>query len=198
MPFNLASKVFLVEYVYMKQQYSVLSESEIISPNNKKHRLVDATIATPDGKQVCWQYVKTRDVVTIVPITDKNEVYCVKQWRPARKSQIWELPAGGIEEESATIDQVLANANRELQEELGIRARKIQVIATFSPGAHIASINYVVLARDFETSKLPGDDHEDLDIKILPFKDAYQLLINSQIPTAMTLVGMALARDYIK
>ncbi len=182
----------------MSKEFKVVKLEQVSSSKNKKHILIDATIATPEGEQVCWQYVKTRDIVTIVPITAKNEIYCVGQWRPARNARIWELPAGGIEENNPTTKQVLANANRELQEELGLKARKTKIIATFTPGAHIACINYVVLARDLQVSKLPRDEHEELEIKVLPYEDAYQLLINSQVPTSMTLVGMTLAKDYLK
>lgn len=52
----------------MNKNYTVLKEEITASPKNRKHQLIDATIQTPDGKEVAWQYIKTRDVVTIVAI----------------------------------------------------------------------------------------------------------------------------------
>src|SRR3989344_2620000 len=120
----------------MANNYKVLKEEVISSPKNRKHQLVDATICIPKGKEVVWQYVKTRDVVTIVALDNKNQVFCVRQWRPARKEYVWELPAGGIEVEQPTPEQVFQNANRELQEEIRHKASKMELLSAFSPTIH--------------------------------------------------------------
>jgi len=57
-----ASEMVSVTKVYtciMKNDYLVLKTEIIRSPVNGKHELVDATVKTPDGKEVVWQYVKT-------------------------------------------------------------------------------------------------------------------------------------------
>lgn len=182
----------------MGTDYKVLNEDVIASSKNRKHQLVDAIIITPDGKEVIWQYVKTRDVVTIVALDNRNLVYCVRQWRPARKEYVWELPAGGVEVEQPTKEQVYQNANRELQEEIGFKANKMELLSAFSPTIHMTCRYYVVLATELEKSSLPQDVDENIEIKVFPFNEAYDLLINQQLPSALTLVGMVLAKQNLK
>lgn len=176
-------------------QYKVLDEKVIQSPNSNKHQLIDSTVQVPNGKKVIWQYIETRDVVTIVALDSKNRIYCVRQWRPARKDYVWELPAGGITVENPTTTQVLEHANRELQEEVGLKADKLELLASFTPSIHMTSKFYVVLAKDLSPGKLSQDDDEDLEIKALPFNEAFELLVSKQIPSAMTLVGMLMLRQ---
>lgn len=178
----------------MDKKYQVLKEEVITSTKNQKHKLVDISILTPDKQEVVWQYVKTRDVVTIVALDNQNQVYCVRQWRPARKDYVWELPAGGIEVEHPTMEQVIENANRELQEEIGVKAKYLEVISSFSPSIHMASTFYVVLAKDLEPSHLSGDNDEDIVVRKMPLEEAFDVLINQQLPSALTLVGLLLAK----
>lgn len=178
----------------MKSSYEIIEEEIISSPNSKKHKLVDSTIKTPNGNKVVWQYIKSRDVVSIASVNEKKEIYCVRQWRPARKDFVWELPAGGIEVENPTNQQILENANRELQEEIGLKAKTLELLATFTPSIHMTSKFYVVSATDLERAELPKDLDEVLEVKAIPINEAYDLLVNKQVPSALTLIGIELAR----
>lgn len=180
----------------MISDYKVIKEETVESSISHKHQLIDVTVLTPDNHEVVWQYVKTRDVVTIVALNDKDQIYCVRQWRPARKDFVWELPAGGIEVPNPSLDQVFDNANRELQEEIGLKANKFELLSKFSPTIHTDCVYYVVLAQDLTPNVLPKDNDENLEIKVLPFDQANDLLIKQQLPSALTLVGMELAMKY--
>ncbi len=179
----------------MNGDYKVLKEEVTTSPNNHKYKLVDAVIRTPAGKEVDWEYIKARDGVTIVAINSKNQIFVVRQWRPARKDYVWELPAGGIEIEHPTLERVFQNANRELQEEISFKANKIELLSSFSPAIHMACTYYVVLARDLEASPLPNGADEKIETKAMPFDEAFDLLVNRELPSASTLVGMILAKQ---
>lgn len=182
----------------MTKVYKIVKEEVVTSQKSHKHVLIDSTVITPSKNEVVWQYVKSRDVVTIVAINEKQEIYCVRQWRPARKEYVWELPAGGIEDKNPTSKQVLENANRELQEEIGVKAKNLKIISSFSPSIHMTSTYYVVLAKQLTKSSLPQDLEEDLEVKAIAFDEAYDLLISKQLPSSMTLVGMLLAKQYCK
>ncbi len=181
----------------MSSGYKILNEEAISSPKNRKHQLVDATVKTPEGQEVVWQYIKTRDVVTIVAINDQNHIYCVRQWRPAVKDYVWELPAGGVEGLGSTNEQILQNANREIQEEISLSAGKLELLANFRPSIHMACTYHVILARDLRTGALPPDPDELIEIRILPYTEAYDLMVNNQTPSALTLIGLLLAKPFI-
>jgi ADP-ribose pyrophosphatase len=179
----------------MTKNYQILDEKLISSPANSKHKLVDVTIKTPAGDTVVWQYIKTRDVVSVVALNRANQIYCVRQWRPAIKDYIWELPAGGINETNPTSEEVFENANRELQEEIGFKANKIELITKFHPTIHMTCLYYAVLATDLEQSTLPKDIGEDIEIGLFDIPKAYDLLIKQQTTSSLTLIGLTLIKQ---
>ncbi|WP_257985125.1 NUDIX hydrolase [Bacillus sp. T33-2] len=65
----------------------------------------------------------------MLPITQDNQVLCLKQYRHAIKSWQWELPAGMIDEGYTPID----TAKKELVEETGYAAREWQDLGSFYP-----------------------------------------------------------------
>jgi 8-oxo-dGTP pyrophosphatase MutT (NUDIX family) len=181
----------------MAGNFQILGEETISSPKNPKFQIVDATILTPDSHTVVWQYIQTRDAVGMVALDHQHRIYCVRQWRPARKDYVWELPAGGIDIVKPDPGQILENANRELQEEIGMRAGRLEILASFSPGVHITCTFHIVLAQDLTPASLPGDIGENIEIKLLPFAEAYDLLTHQQLPTSTSLIGLLLAKPFI-
>jgi ADP-ribose pyrophosphatase len=179
----------------MDKTYKILSEELTVSPKGKKHQLVDATVELPNGETRVWQYIKSRQVVSIAAITDKMEIWCVRQWRVARNEFVWELPAGGVENINPTTEQILEDANRELQEEIGLKSNSLKLLAKFSPTIHFQGTYYAVQATDLVDSKLPYSPDEQLDIKAIPFDEAFDLLVNQQLPSAVTLVSMLAVRQ---
>ena len=51
-------------------------------------------IIQPDGKEAKREYAKHLGAVCVVPLTDKGEVICVKQYRYAHHRLFLEIPAG--------------------------------------------------------------------------------------------------------
>lgn len=134
-------------------------------------------------------------MVCIVAVDNRKRVYCVRQWRPARNDYVWELPAGGVESQQPSDEIILQNANRELQEEIGFKSNRMEILSVFSPAVHIQSHYYIVLATELEKSSLPKDIGEELEIVALPIDEAFDLLINQQLPSSLTLVGMLMAKE---
>ncbi len=170
--------------------YQIIAEETTSSPNNKKHLLVDATVQLPDGKQAVWQYIKSRDVVAIVALDSEQNIWLVRQWRPSRNDYVWELPAGGVEDKNPTEEQIFTNANRELQEEIGLKANTLKMLAKFTPTIHMQSNYYVVLATDLEPSKLPQDENENVEYKKVTIDEAFKLFTEGPNPSALNLVGL--------
>lgn len=168
--------------------FVIKSEKET-STNNPHLNVVDAQLMTPTGKDVTWSYIKTNVAVGILAMDSEKNVYLKREWRLNQKEFVWELPAGFVEEENPTEEQIQAAANRELQEEVGMKANTLEKLVTFYPSNHMSMIAHVYLGTDLENSKLKADEHEYLEVRKLPIHEAYTLVTTNQIPTALTLIA---------
>lgn len=79
-----------------------------------------------DGKSVVhkWEAVERtigQNIVSVVAVTEKNEVLLVKEFRPPVNKEVIGLPAGLCDRESEDIETA---ARRELKEETGYTAAK--------------------------------------------------------------------------
>ena len=84
-----------------------------------------------------WEYVgRARDIgAAVILAIDDDHVLLVEQWRVPLQANCLELPAGLIGDETPGEDIATAAA-RELEEETGYRADRIEIIGSFasSPG----------------------------------------------------------------
>ncbi len=125
----------------------------------------------------------------IVPVFDDGTVALVRQYRPATGGSQLELPAGGIEP-GETFEQAAA---RELEEEIGFRAGKIEKLTEFyvSPG-FLTEKMYVFLATELTASVQSLDDDEIVEIVRIPLADAIQMVHDGRIEDAKTIAGILL------
>ena len=83
----------------------------------------------PNGKEQHVAVVRHRPSVVLIPVDDEGRVVLIKQYRPALAREIWELPAGGVDEGEAPD----AAAARECEEEIGLRPETVERLGSFYP-----------------------------------------------------------------
>jgi 8-oxo-dGTP pyrophosphatase MutT (NUDIX family) len=177
----------------MLKPFKVLSEEQVFDVP-ERCAVIEAHLETPEGKQVRWSFLTGRDIAVVLPLDDKGNVYIKQEWRLNRKDFVWEVVSGMVEVEHPTDDQVRETALRELQEEVGMRANTLEKLITVYPFNHMRSKIHLFLATDLEASKLPGDEHEILQVSCLPFEDAYELVVKDKEPTAQNALIFSLVR----
>lgn len=151
-------------------------------------------IELSDGKKVEWDWIDNSNVVAIIPIDEKGNVYLCKEWRPAWKSDIIQIPAGGCnaEDEEGRLKQV----HNELREEIGMDAKKVEKLITYYGGGRMNYIIHLYLAQGLFPSKKDPDEGEIIEIIKMPFEEAYKLFIKGKEPTlGSTVIGLLLAKD---
>ena len=131
----------------------------------------------------------------IVPVFDDGTVALVRQYRHAAGGLQLELPAGGIEP-GETFEQAAA---RELEEEIGFRAGKIEKLTEFyvSPG-FLTEKMHVFLATDLTEYVQNLDEDEVVEIVRIPLTEAIKMAHDGRIEDAKTIVGLMLAFDYLE
>ncbi len=156
------------------------------------HTVVRGEFEGPDGERFQRSYLRTMDAVGIVPV-DGDEVVLVRQYRAAVDRTVLEIPAGMCDVDGEAGE---ATANRELVEEAGFRAGRVEHLCTFlnmcGMSDHATSI---YLGRDLEATPIErhGVEEEHMTIERVQLADAPKLIASGEIQDAKTVIGLLLA-----
>lgn len=134
-------------------------------------------------------------IVVVFPITDKNEVYLIRQYRYLYNSIITEPIAGHVEKgESST-----KAAARELKEEAGIEALQLEEFARLeSSGSVVKSTVHYFLAKGLEfTSPTPEDD-EEIELFKISLSEAKSEVMTGTIRNSSAVVGILMLQTMVK
>ena len=155
-------------------------------------RVFKVTVDTISEGDLTYQ----RDVVhhpgsaVIVPVHDDGTVALVRQYRHPAVRYLLEVPAGTLNDG----ERPEAGAARELEEELGLIAERLEKLSEFfvSPG-FLEEKMWVYLATGLSEGKAQPDEDEVLDVVRLPIGDALEMITSGEIQDAMTIIGLILA-----
>jgi len=126
----------------------------------------------------------------ILPAFDDDTVGFVRQYRHPAVKYLLELPAGTLNDR----ERPEAGAARELEEELGMVAGRLEKLAEFfvSPGFCEEKM-WIYLATDLVPTAQRLDDDELIEIVRLPIERALQMISDGEIEDAKTIIGLLLA-----
>lgn len=153
------------------------------------------TLKTPDGRETNYEIIEHGGSVVIVPIDDDGNIHFVRQYRHASGLDLLELPAGTRDGD----EPYEKCAAREIREEIGMEAGKLQRVGDFylAPG-YSSEFMAVFLATDLKPNPLPGDDDEFLQVEKVPVKDADGLFARGAVPDAKSLAAWLLAKPFLE
>src|SRR5437870_1666285 len=132
----------------------------------------------------------------MVPVVDEGaSVLMVRQYRAAVDGLLLEIPAGKRD----VADEVPeATARRELEEEVGMRAGRLEKLAEFynSPG-FCDERSWVFMALDLEPSAVSAASPEErhMTIERVPFDAVPELIAAGHLVDAKSIIGLLLARE---
>ena len=126
----------------------------------------------------------------IVPVFADKTVALVKQYRHAAGKYLWEIPAGSLEKD----ENPEIGARRELEEEVGVTAGKLELLSAFyvSPG-FVSEKMFVFLATDLTETAQNLEDDELIEIEKFTFEKSFEMIRSNEIEDAKTIVGLILA-----
>ena len=126
----------------------------------------------------------------ILPAFDDGTIALVRQYRHPAVKYLLELPAGTLNDKERPED----GAVRELEEELGVRAGKLEKLSEFfvSPGFCEEKM-WLYLATDLTETKQRLEDDEFIEIVRVPIERALQMITDGEIEDAKTIIGLMLA-----
>ncbi len=165
-----------------------LYEGRVVSLRADRVRL-------PSGREAVREVVEHAPVVAIVALDGEGNVLLVRQYRLPVQQSLLEIPAGGVDP-GETAEEA---AQRELQEETGQRAGRLERLSGFflSPG-YCDEYMDLYLATALEPSALAADVDESIEVVWLPLAEALRLIERGEIRDAKTVIGLWAAARYQK
>lgn len=142
------------------------------------------------GREYRRDVVRHPGSAAIVPLFADGTVALVRQYRHPAVKYLLEIAAGTRDDFEAP--EVCAA--RELQEELGLVAGRMELLCEFfvSPG-FLAEKMWLYLATELtETSAAPEDD-EFLEVVRLPLTRALDMIAAGEIEDAKTIIGLTMS-----
>jgi ADP-ribose pyrophosphatase len=130
----------------------------------------------------------------ILPVFDDGTVALVKQYRHPAVKYLLELPAGTLNDR----ERPEVGAARELEEELGLVAGRLEKLSEFfiSPG-FLSEKMWLYLATDLHETEQRLEEDEAIEVVRLPIDRALQMITDGEIEDAKTIIGLMLAAPRI-
>jgi len=115
----------------------------------------------------------------------------VGQYRYTLNTYSWEIPEGGAEDN----ENLLEAAKRELLEETGLSAdRWTELGELYTSNCFTNERAYIFIAEELSEGKAQPDPTELLELKKLPFMEAWQMVLDQEIKDSLAVT--ALMRTY--
>ncbi len=153
------------------------------------------TVTLTDGTEASREIVAHNGGVSIVALTDENEVLMVRQFRAPYKEVIYEIPAGKLERG----EDPLEAAKREFREECGCTAKRFEYIGELYPTpGYCGEIIRIYFASGLEFGEQELDEDENLDVFRIPLEEAFERCMNGEFKDSKTQIGIMKIRELIK
>ena len=142
----------------------------------------------PKGNPAIYSVVNFKNLaIGIIPLSSDGFTWLVGQWRYPLNSYSWEIPEGG----GPLGEDPILTAKRELKEETGIIAQKFEEIMQLHLSNSATDEHaFIYLATELTFEEAEPEDSEDLKVKKVHIKDAFEMVLKGEITDAMSVASI--------
>lgn len=136
-----------------------------------------------------WERVYLKDGVMVFPLTEDNRIYMIEERRPHEKNPIRFKFVTGLMDEG---EDPLETANREMQEEIGLKAESLTILMHRQSSGTINNNFYQVIAKSLIPSKIPNPDGEETIVSVNAYSivQILDFLDNGELDWSMGALGV--------
>ena len=149
-----------------------------------------AEVEGPGGDRFEREIIHHPGAVAVLPLHDDGTVTLVHQYRVAVGSDVWEVPAGLRDIADEPTEET---ARRELAEEVGLRAGRLERLAMFHNSVGFSDEAVVIyLARDLSAvaDDRQGVEEEHMRVERMPLDAALAMVDDGRITDAKTVIAL--------
>lgn len=175
-----------------KEDSTIKTDKVISTKVIYKGKLINVRIdeiILKDGSKYSREIVEHPGAVVILAFLDNDTILMVRQYRRAADKVLLELPAGTLNSNETPEECAL----RELEEETGYRAHKIEKLGSFyiAPGYSTEKI-HAFFAKELEERRQRLEIDEDIKVEKVRIKDLLVMINEGKIEDAKTLASLLL------
>lgn len=150
-------------------------------------------VTLPNGSIADFEIVQHPGGAAVVALDRDDRVCLLRQYRYVAGGWLWELPAGKLDPG----EPPLTTAQRELEEEAGLRAARWEPLGRInsSPGI-FTEVIHLFLASGLTRVPARNEIHELIEVHWIPFAEALALAETNEITDGKTLVGLFRAQQW--
>jgi ADP-ribose pyrophosphatase len=149
-------------------------------------------VCLPNGKEAAREVVEHPGAVAIVPVLPDGRILMVRQFRHPVGQVLLEIPAGKLD----AGEDPDACAARELEEETGYRAGRLQRRASIFTGPGFTNeIIHMYVATELVKTAVNPDEDEFLEITAYRQQELRRMVSEGIICDAKTITGLYLLQD---
>ena len=163
----------------------ILNREELLKARNFK--VARITLQNDEGKEFKRELIEHPGAACVIPMLDDDTVLMVEQWRVGARKWMIEIPAGTLEDG----EDPMACAARELEEETGYKAGKLEHLFTMYPSPGILDEKmFIFMARDLTKTQTNFDEDEQIVTKPMSFRELRIQLKANNIKDGKTIAAL--------
>lgn len=145
--------------------------------------LARETHCMPDKREAQFEIIQHPGGAAALPVMADGRIILIRQFRPAAKDYILEIPAGRLEEG----EDAKGCVARELQEEIGYQAADIEALGSvYSSVGFCNEQIHLFVARELTTTETAHEPDEFIEPVIMHLDEALDLVSHGKIADAKT------------
>jgi ADP-ribose pyrophosphatase len=146
-------------------------------------------VRAPNGKEMSYTFYRASDVAIVVPFLDDERLVMIRQFRYPLDKVMLEFPAGHVEKG----EDPLRTALRELKEETGFGAKKIEHVYAYHPSVSKSrQVVHVFCATGLSRGNTSHDSTEDIEVEIVSVRELERMIREEEVKNAGTLIAYLL------
>jgi len=157
----------------------------------------DLDLEFSNGEHRCYRRVHSggHGAVAVVALLDADTVLLVREYAAGVHRYELGLVKGKIDA-GETPEQA---ANRELMEEAGYGARRIDVLRNLSLApTYMSHQTHLVVARDLYPQRLPGDEPEELEVVPWKLECLHELILREEFSEGRSIAALFIVREWLQ
>lgn len=145
-------------------------------------------VITPRGNDGVYGVVHFKNyAIGVIPLDEYQNTWIVGQYRYPHRAYSWEIPEGG----GPVGQNPLLSAQRELAEEVGLNARRWDLILEMDLSNSVTDERCLVyVARELEPCSSHPDETEVLDVKRISFAELHEGVLQGRFTDSITIAGV--------
>ena len=146
----------------------------------------------PNGRQAKREIVRHPGGVAVVAVDDDGYVYLVKQFRIPYNEVMLEVPAGKLDKGN---EDIYDAARRELSEETGLVAEKLEFIGEFYPSVGYTDENLrLFIATGLKQGKKHPDEDEFVSTEKIHITELTKMIMDGTVKDGKTIAAVLKAK----